>query len=180
MAAQNRHLRGDKEEVLASVKGSTVIEAGDFLFRNSIDGLVGTGVAGGAIAADNTVYPFDYAMNSASETCTIVAGIHTNFLGVAMESSPSGSTENISVATAGVFRYPMYRNSAVTIGSKISAVSTFTAASSAGVSPQSVYHIATTPGTTAYLGYITKTESGASYVEFRIRTAFGSGALITS
>jgi len=180
MTAHNRHLRGKTNQILADVHGSTVVEAGDLMFRNSIAGLVGDGTAGNAIAADNYAYPFNLARNSASEVCTIVAGIHTNFLGVAMESSISGVTEKISIATAGVFRYPLYRNSAVTVGYKVSAVSTFASAADQGVSKQTVYHIATTPGSTAYLGYIVKTESGASYVDFQIRTAYGSGALVTS
>lgn len=179
MAAHNRHIRGETNQVLVDIHGNIVVEAGDLMFRNNIAGLVGTGVAGGAIAADNYAYPFNLARNSASETCTILAGVHTNFLGVAMESSKSGVTEKISIATAGVFQYPMYLTSGVTVGGKVSAVSTFADAANQGVSKQTVYNIATTPGSTAYLGYIVKTESGASYVSFQIRTAFGS-TLVTS
>lgn len=94
-----------------------------------------------------------------------------------MESSPSGVTENISVAKAGVFRYPLYRNGAVTVGALISAVSTLTAGT--GVSKQAVFMSSTAPGSTAYLGYVVKTESGASFVDFQIRTAGGPNGLAT-
>lgn len=177
MAAQNRHLRGDREEVLAPVHGNVVVEAGDLMFLNTVNGLVGAETVGGGIAADNYAYPFNKAVNAATALTGIQYAIYTNFLGVAMESSPSGTTENISVATNGVFRYPIYRNGAVTIGSLISAVSN--QASNVGVSSQTVYIAATAPGTTAYLGYIVKTESGASFVDFQIRTAFGSSGLAT-
>jgi len=172
MAAHNRHIREVKNQVLAPVKGGTVIEAGDLVFRNALGSMT--------IAADNYTYPFNDAVNSASETTELLYSVHVNFLGVAMESSPSGTTENISIATAGKMRFPLYRIGGVTIGQKVSAVSTFASAAVAGVSKDTVIQLATTPGTTAYLGYVSKTESGASFVDFQIRTAFGSGTLITT
>jgi len=177
MAAHNRHLRGNREEVLVDVHGSTVVEAGDLMFRNAVDGSVGSGTVGDGIAADNYAYPFNKAINAASALTGIQYCIYTNFLGVAMESSKSGVTEKISVAKAGVFRYPLSRIGAVTVGSLISAVSS--PSSATGVSNQAVFMSATYPGSTAYLGYIVKTESGASFVDFQIRTAFSSGGLAT-
>jgi len=170
MTAQNRHLRGDMEEVLASVHGSTVVEAGDLMFQDKT-----SGVRGASEDADNYAYPFSYAANSATPGTGIQYGLYQNFLGVAMESSQSGVTEKISIAKAGVFRYPLYRNGAVTVGALISAVSTLTAGT--GVSNQAVFMSATAPGSTAYLGYVVKTESGASFVDFQIRTASGPNGL---
>jgi len=172
MAAHNRHIRGEREEVLASIKGSTVVEAGDLMFLNNSDGVVGA-----SSSADNYAYPFSSAANSASVATGIIEALYTQFLGVAMESSPSGTTENISIATDGVFKYPLYRIGAVTIGATVSSVSVLT--SGTGVSDQVVFQSTTAPGSTALLGYIVKTESGASFVDFQIRTAFGSSGLAT-
>jgi hypothetical protein len=177
MAAQNRHLRGAREEVLADIHGNTVVEAGDFMFRNAVAGSVGSGTVGDGIAADNYAFPFNKAINAASVLTGIQYCIYSNFLGVAMESSKSGVTEKISIAKAGVFRYPLYGKSAVTVGALVSAVSAYDSAQ--GVSAQCVHQAATAPGSTAYLGYIVKTESGASFVDFQIRTAFGSAGLAT-
>ena len=170
MAEHNRHLRGDREEVLVDVKGSTVVEAGDLMFADRTAGVRGVGED-----ADYYAYPISYAANTGTPGTGIQYGIYTNFLGVAMESSPSGVTEKISVARAGAYRYPLYRNGAVTVGALVSAVSTFT--SGTGVSDQVVFMSNSAPGSTAYLGYIVKTESGASFVDFEIRTAFGPGGL---
>jgi len=172
MAAQNRHLRGEREEVLSPVHGNVVVEAGDLMFLDNSDG-----VRGASTSADNYAYPFSSAVNAASKETGIINALYTQFLGVAMESSPSGTTENISVATNGVFRYPLYRNAGTTIGATVSSVSMFT--SGTGVSDQTVFLGTSAPGSTALLGYIVKTESGASFVDFQIRTAFGSSGLAT-
>ena len=52
MTAYNRYLSGEMNTVVAPVKGSVVIEAGDFLFINETGGALGL-----AIAADNYAYP---------------------------------------------------------------------------------------------------------------------------
>ena len=165
MTEHNRYLRGDMNEILAPVHGNTIVEAGDFMFRNDVGGSIGAGVS-----ADEYAYPFNLAKNSASPLTGIAYAIYTNFLGVATESSPSGVTEDIVIATGGIFRYPNYSLSAVTIGALVSSVST--PASNLGVSAQAVAIAGVARATTAYLGYIVKTESGASFVDLEIRTIY--------
>ena len=172
MTAYNRHIRGETEDMLVKVHGNTVVEAGDFMFKD-----VTGGARGASQTADSYGYPFDLAVNSASPGTGIIAEVYTYFLGIAMESSPDGVTESISVATNGVFSYPMYSSSATTIGALVSAVSPAT--SSAGVSEQTVANVGAGKATTAYLGYTVLTQSATSYVDFQIRTAFGSGGLAT-
>jgi len=87
-----------------------------------------------------------------------------------MEGSPDGVTHNISVATAGVFRYPLYSIGAVTVGYQVSSVST--RVSTLGVSSQAVCIIGATLATTAFLGTVVKTESGASHVDFELKTMY--------
>lgn len=172
MSAHNRHLRGDTNDVLVDVHGNVEVEAGDFMFRDGTGGGRGLG-----ISADNYAYPFSSVGNTASDETEILNVLYANFLGVAMESSPSGTTEKITIAEDGVFRYPLYRISAVTIGALVTSVSTAT--STSDTSAQAVCIIGETLATTAYLGYVVKTESGASFVDFRVRTAFGSGGSAT-
>lgn len=172
MAGQNRWIRGEREEYLADVHGNVTVEAGDFMFIDKDDG-----ARGASVTADNYAYPFNKAANGASLATGIIAALYTQFAGVAMEGSPSGTTNKISIGTAGIYRYPLYRNGAVTVGATVSSVSVFT--SGTGVSNQTVFQSTSAPGCTALLGYIVKTESGASFVDFQIRTAYGSGGLAT-
>ena len=109
MAAHNRYLRGDMMEILAPVRGKTVIEAGDFCYYHSGDSYY--------------LFPFSDHKNSGA---SLNLDLYDYFAGVAMESSPAGTTENITIAQAGVFRYPMEFASAVTVGQVVSACSVTT------------------------------------------------------
>lgn len=161
MAGRNRHLRGDTKEILAPVRGNITIDPGDLMYMNT--------------SVNNNAYPFGECKDPTTAT-EVALTILVNFLGVAMDGSLAGVTEKISIATDGVFRFPLVggRLSGVTLGSKVSAVSPSQAG--AGVSSAWVvnHSVATGAGiqhgTTAYLGYCVKTESGASYVDFQIKT----------
>ena len=178
MAGRNRHIKGDINPIIAPVHSYHIVEAGDFMVLNSTSYYADKG-----ITADNYAVPFNEINGD-----TTNGGpqqnhwVYTKFLGVAMEDSPAGVTENITIATTGVFRYPMHSMispSAVTIGSKISAVSP-TLTGGNGVSQQIVIHGTTgIRVSTAYLGYIVKTESGASFVDFAMYSAFGPGGLVS-
>ena len=181
MAGVNRHLREDTESILAPVHGNIEGEVGDLLLLNNVAGSVGF-TSSTLLAADNYVFPFTYArgVTAASYQDNVLL---QQFIGVAMTGSLLGVTNNIVVATEGVFRYPLNSlNSAVTEGAKVSACcpAITTLLIGTGSSNQAVINHATQSGkgTTAYIGYCVKTESGASFVDFRIHTAF-SGATIT-
>jgi len=176
MSGKNRYLKGDINPIIAPVHSYHTVEAGDFMVINKVAGMCGVGQT-----ADNYAFPFSEVKTAGgaggSGTLASQGFIYTYFLGVAMEDSPSGVTENITVATSGVFRHPLHSSlvGAVTIGALVSAVSNNLAA---GVSPQVLCHGAAGAITsTAYLGYIMKTESGASFVDFQLRTAFGPGGV---
>lgn len=178
MAAQNRHLSGDIDAYSAPVKGATVVEAGDIMWLNS--GITGAGGhLGNGLAADFYAYPASDLKPSTGDL--ISEGVlYNTFLGIAMESSPSGVTENITVATAGQFRFKLHSafvTSDVTIGQRVSAVSEAAAAS--GISKDVVIMGTTNPGSTVYLGYCQKTESAVTFIDFEIRTIFGANGLAT-
>jgi len=173
MAGNNRYLKGKQSTQLTPVKGNIVIDAGDLLFLNATGGSLGIGKA-----ADSYAYHVSSLIPATGLTSAAII-LYNNFLGVALESSPSGVTENITVAKSGVFRFPLhpsYIGSSVTIGTSISFVSNELAA---GVSNPYVMHINTNPGCTAYIGYCVKTESAATYVDINIQTAYGPFGTIT-
>ena len=171
MTAHNRFLRGSKQEILVDIRGNVVVEAGDFMVRNSTVGMISEGgsLADGR-AVDGYAYPLNDVENGSTSQASVIDLAYLNFIGIAKESSESGVTEAITVMTDGVFRYPMIGGSGgVTIGSLVSATSP---ATGTPPSAQMVARINTSPGSTAYLGRIVKTESGASFVDFQIRTIY--------
>jgi len=176
MGGKNRHLKGKMNTIIAPVRGNHVVSAGDFMVLSAVSGMLGVGDL-----ADNYAAPFsELKTPAASGTLATQGFAYTYFLGVAMEDSPSGVTENITIAKSGVFRYPLHSSflgAGVTVGSLVSAVSNNLAA---GVSPQTIaIGAASIITSTAYLGYIIKSESGASFVDFQLRTAYGPSGLAT-
>ncbi len=164
MAGHNRHLFGDTNDMYVPVRGNVAIEAGDFCYLHSGDSFYLT--------------PVNLFDNSSGTTIDVgLTDIVNNFAGIAKMGSPSGVTENVTVMTAGVFRYPLGHPQAVTVGAAVSCVSPHISGS--GVSAQFVEaQVADdlTIGTTAYLGTIIKTNTSAtSFVDFSLRTKY-SGA----
>lgn len=165
MAGHNRHLYSDTKPIFVQSPGAVTVEAGDLMYMEENQ--------------SNQAYPFVYNIGGQTAGTAAEEHLHTNFLGVAMEGKESGVTENVTIATAGVFRFEIAgKNSAVTIGASVSAVSP---ANAGGSSNQAVCNTvaAGTWGTTAVLGIIQKTQSGASFVDVRIIPARGSGVSIS-
>ncbi|HDZ15651.1 hypothetical protein LCGC14_0570300 [marine sediment metagenome] len=165
MAGQNRHLSGDSGDVLIPTRGKTVIEAGDFCWTHPND--------------SNYLLPFNLFTDS-STTGAGMSDVVENFMGIAKMGSPSGVTENVTVMTKGVFRFPLGHPQAVTVGAAVSGVSPHAVGSGASnqfVEAQVVGDL--TIGTTVYLGTIVKTETSAvSFVDFSLRTRFSGSTNI--
>jgi len=182
MAGHNRHLRGDLNEITVPVHSDVTVEPGDLM------------VIGGVAKVDQSGRTADYyGYSFSSVSGDVVKGGVSNaanvckqwFVGVAMSGSASGVSNNITVATDGVFRYPYHKKATAdvtgtTIGLKVSAVTPPTLTTGVGVSPQNVSLIdnATVGGTTAYLGYcVLNNEAGTTYVDFQIHTKYGRGLI---
>jgi hypothetical protein len=101
MSAEHRYLRGDTKEINAPVHGSTVVEKGDLMVICKKDSTV-THSATLLATADHYAYPANL-VTAAGSSHTAFA---QQFAGVAMKGSKTGVTENVPIATAGVFRYP--------------------------------------------------------------------------
>jgi len=176
MAGHNRHLRGNTQQIRGGVNANVVIEPGDLVGINTTNGYYGPGTYLTLDAANYKLYPFSGMRAVTPGTDHIIA---TTFMGVALTGSAAGTTNEIVVAVDGIFRYPLIAApSAVTLGAKVSSVS---GTQAAGVSNQTVAANADrdglTKGSSAYLGVIVKTESGASFVDFQLITATSGGSI---
>lgn len=184
MAGHNRYLRGNRNEITVPIHSDTVCEPGDLM------------VIGGRAGVDQAGRGADYYGYSFSEvTGSVLIGGVSNamnyckqwFLGVAMSGSASGVTNNVTVATDGTFRMPYHKKATAdvtgtTLGLIVTAVTSPTVATGAGVSPQHVSLIdggnAAVGGPTAYLGYCMHTRpGGTTFVDFRIHTKYGLGLI---
>src|SRR5262245_55801682 len=85
MANSMRWRYGDTNSVMVPVMEASLVEIGDLVYLAS-----GVGKPAGELA--------DLGTKAANQEA-----FHDNFVGVAMQSSPAGSSEPIRVATSGVF-----------------------------------------------------------------------------
>jgi len=85
------------------VYGNIVIEKGDLVFMDRVNGLR----TKGASTATNYGYPFSKISGSTGTLESNKTLAQENFLGVAAWHSDSGVTERIAVYTNGVFNYPI-------------------------------------------------------------------------
>jgi hypothetical protein len=170
----HRHLYGKADEVQVTVRETVTVKPGDLMFLNNTNSFVTNQLAGASAAADYYAYPWA-AGKEWDVPASGVTSCNYGFVGVAMDDSPNGSTDTISIATKGVFRFALGTKGAVTIGAVVQAYrpSGFDASSSTTASRQ-VQTAITSGGS---VGYCIKTESGASNVDFRIRTLLGEGLI---
>jgi hypothetical protein len=103
MGDVNRWVEWDPETVEVEVFGSTVIEQGDLIFLDQVNGLRNIGTS----TATNKGYPFSRCSGVTETIASNQQLAYENFVGVAMYPSPSGSSQSIAVGTAGVFRFSL-------------------------------------------------------------------------
>lgn len=172
MAGNVRNLRGNTKQIRATVPGSVVVEAGDLVGLNYVDGYYGAGGVANLNQANGYIYPLGYCRPATGGSGMDIA-IAESFAGVALTGSASGSTDEVVVGVDGIARYPIIIGpSAVTIGARVSAVSgtPLTGTSNQTVAVNADRTPAHSTGTTGYLGTVVKTESGASFVDFTLWT----------
>jgi len=112
MGSRNRHKDWDANLIQVNVRGSTTVEKGDLLILDQSDNLRNVGSS----TANRTAYPFSF-VNGTTQTITsnkLLA--YQNFLGVAMDESEEGVTGPITVATAGLFVFPLRWGKKVNVG----------------------------------------------------------------
>jgi hypothetical protein len=162
MAAVNRHLRGDTNEIEMRVHGNTVVEKGDLMVIFKTDS---------TISNKSSADYYGYPVSSLAD----VTGVYyeDQFAGIAMKGSESGTTETIPVATSGIFRYPLL-NSGVTV--QVGYIVSGASSAAKAAYDQKV----TCKSTQSYMriGYCVKRETSASNVDFALLTKF-SGSTVS-
>lgn len=164
MSAENRHLRGETNEIEIDIHGHTVVEKGDFMVTMRADSMFLN-----TKTPETTADYYGYNVDKLAAVTPYY--FDANFVGIAMKGSISGTTEKIPVATTGIFRMPLKAQTGVTVGQLVCA-----ATSAAKVmSDQIVVSKKTSELTDEYfaiVGTVVKTEAGASNVDFNLITRF--------
>lgn len=165
MASKNKHLRGDTMEIKAPIHGNVSVEKGEFMF-----------LAAGASAivgkTDYYAYPASYLADSTKPY------VDHNFLGVSMAASASGTTEDIPIATAGIFRFQI--KTGVSATSQYVKIGQTVAACTIGASGVSVSGTTVCVGNdgdhaNCRVGRTVKAENAATSVDFLLQSMRFSG-----
>ena len=165
------YLRGQTNEIYVRVHGKTVIKKGELVFLAQ-DSYVLVGAT-----ADGYGYP---ALQLAGVTPTYFSD---NLAGISMKGSESGVTEDIPVATKGIFRGQIKLGTSATSMSVYpgALVSTCTLGAS-GVTPSGttfrVSVLAASETTRCMVGRAIHRKAASTYVDFMLMTKL-SGASIT-
>ena len=168
----NRHLFGDMLPIQVDVPDCVKVVAGDLMllcendnYQLNVDLRTRSG---------QTNYAYPWASGATvSQNLSATTG---PLIGVAMDDSPSGSTDTIGVATAGVFEFPLQAQAGVTVGqvvqSSVPAGYVRTAQTTAS------YQVLMNSSGGITLGYCVKTEAQARTIQFLLRTKYGPGGIV--
>ena len=166
------YLRGETNEILVPIHGKTVITKGELIFLAQ-DATV---IVGGT--ADGYGYP------AAQLGGTTPTYFENNLVGISMQGSVSGVTEDIAVATSGIFRAQHRLGTSATSkhvypGSIVSAATV----GASGVTPSGTTVVCTSLAATEYdgnrIGRAVKKQPSATHVDFMLMTKL-SGNSITA
>ncbi len=139
MADVMRWRYGETNPITVAVDSATVIEIGDLCYLDTDDAKPASSLADAGTKADNQ------------------GALHDAFLGVAMQRSRSGDTDNIRIATTGVFEFDATSDS-YEIGVLVGGQGTG-AAGAVGIADQAVEDAATVGGA---IGRVVKSAPAAS------------------
>ena len=166
------YLRGETNEIYVAIHGKTVIKKGELMFlAQDASSIV-------ASIADGYGYP---AAQVAGVTPTYFSD---NLAGVSMKGSVSGTTEDIPVATSGIFRGQILLGTSATSrhiypGALVSSGTVGTS----GVTPSgttfNVCFLAQTETTKCMVGRAIRKQASATHVDFMLMTKL-SGASVTA
>ena len=167
----NRHIYGDMLPVRANVPDSIVVKPGDIMLlcEDIHKDLLVT--HRGKSGLTNYAYPM-----SSGQSTSSIGGVTTPFLGIALDDSPHGSTDTISVATAGVFEFPLAATAGVTLGKAIQSIQPTGYSPTANTTAS--YQVKQESGGGVSIGYCMNTEASAKTARVLIRTKFVPGGII--
>jgi len=164
MSKNQRYLYGDVKDVKVPIHGNVVVEKGDLMFIMKTDSTIVD-----VTTADNYGYP----ASSLQDVTTVYYA--DQFAGVANNGSVAGVTEEIQVATGGVWRFPLATAKDVVVGAIVSGTT-----SAAKVADDQQVNTKTTAtkiiGTT--IGKCIRTEASAANVDVELITRFSGVSYI--
>ena len=160
MADVYRHIRGSMWTLAVEIRGSTVIDKGDLLFLDRVNGLRNNGNS----TADNTAYSFRTIGGSTKTLASNQDLAADNFLGVALYDTDSGVTETLAVATSGHFKFPLKSPRTHHVGQMVMPVGS-------GTSLYSQKAMMWASGSTYPLGYAERGRKRGTSVTFLLRPA---------
>ncbi len=165
------YLRGETNEIDVKIQGKHVVKKGELIFLNQDDSVIV------ATSADGYGYTAGYLAG------TTPAYFEDNLAGIAMRGSVSGTTEDIPVATGGIFRGQIkIGTSAVSRhvfpGALVSAATVGTS----GVTPSGTTVAVGTLGDTEFdgcrIGRAVKKEPSALSVDFMLMTKMSGASIV--
>ena len=164
------YLRGETNEIAVRIHGKTVIEKGELIFLAQ-DATV---IVGGT--ADGYGYP------AAQVAGTTSAYFEVNLTGISMKGSVSGTTEDIPVATSGIFRGQIKLGTSATSrlvypGAMVAAATV----GASGVTPSgttfAVATLADAEFTQCRVGRAVKFQREATHVDFMLMTVLSGSSM---
>jgi len=173
----NRHLRGDMLPVIGTVPDCVTVKPGDLVFLARYMHLDVNRSLASKSGGTNYVYPYSAGVTHSA----LVSGSTTfaaRFLGIALDDSPKGSTDSISIATAGVFEFPLTSRAGVTIGKLAAGIAPTGFSTSSQTT--GAYSAAQSATYGCSIGWVYRTQSSASKVAVFIRTSYGPGGIASN
>lgn len=158
----------------ATVPDSVTVVAGDLIIIADEYITLNKNLTPNALSGlTSYAYPYSAGCTTADSTWSSAT---CPFLGVAMDDSPSGSTDAISVATGGVFEFPLVAKAGVTLGQPVNAVRPTGFSRTSRTS--GAYQVYMNSGGGVTIGYCVSTLASANSIRVQLRTKFGIGGII--
>jgi len=171
------HVYGDPLPIHIDIPDSVTVKPGDIVFLARVDHYLNVG-----LRSSSGLTGYGYPLAAGSTDTSVVANWAPLFAGIAMDDSPKGSTDAISVGTAGVWELPLASQAGVTIGNLVKAQTPTgfdaTASTTGSYQVTTVAHLGGGGSSGNSLGYVVKTKASAKSAFVQIRTATGPGGYI--
>lgn len=167
------YLRGETNEIMIPIHGKTVIKKGELIILAQDATVISGGIADG----------YGYPVHTQCKGST-ASYFYNNLAGISMKESTSGTTEDIPVATSGIFRAQIKLGTSATSkhvfpGALVSACTIGASGVSVSGTTVTVDTLADTEMDQGQIGRAVKKQASAMSVDFMLLTKL-SGSSIAS
>lgn len=170
--ARIEYLRGNTNEIEVPIQGKTVIKNGELIFLNQKTHVIAS------VNANGYGYPAYPSLKG-----TTPSYFEDNLVGVSMQKSDSGVTEDILVATSGIFRGQIKLGTSATSkhvypGALVAACTIGTSGVSKSGTTFTVGTLADTEFTGCRVGRAVKKQPSATSVDFMLLTKLSGSSIV--